>query len=315
MSLLSIANNAVSDTSFASQAVIVNNPDQTATALLGCARRAVQDLIRHNNGGWTALVSEYDFRTNAVTVTGAAVMLGSAVITGIANTAGLQAGIFYYAGNLFPNNSYIVSVDSVSQVTLSNAATSGGTNQTIIFGQAGYALPSDFKSFVDSTMWDRSRFWAMRGPLTPQQWQLYKSSVIGKATIERRWRLKQPIGGTSGATYFFIDPTPTDVGSQLVFEYNSNAPILGGVSQTTPIADWAADTDICKLDEYVIELSVKYRMLRRFGYDYAVELDEYERAADVAVANDGGMGILSISPDPELSLIGPWNVPESGYGN
>jgi hypothetical protein len=153
----------------------------------------------------------------------------------------------------------------------------------------------------------------MRGPLTPQQWQLYKSSVIGKATIERRWRVKQPVAGTSGKAYFFIDPTPGDNGSALVFEYNSNSPILSVTG--TPQTGWIADTDTCKLDEYIIELGVKWRMLKRFGYDYSVELDEYERAADVYVANDGGAGILSISPDPELGLIGPWNVPESGYGS
>jgi hypothetical protein len=143
---------------------------------------------------------------------------------------------------------------------------------------------------------------------------LYKSSVIGKATLERRWRVKQEvIPGKPGKTFFFIDPTPGDNNSTLVFEYNSNSPILSTVG--VPQTDWMADTDTCKLDEYVVELGVKYRMLRRFGYDFSIELDEWERACDVYVANDGGAGILSISPEPNLTLIGPWNVPESGYGH
>jgi hypothetical protein len=310
LSLLTLANNAISDTSFVQVSQVFGNPSQQAIALLACARRAVRDLIRHNNGGWTALISEYDFQTKTVTVTGD-ITQGSPVIINIPNTATLTAGIFGYSGPDFPNNTVIKSVDGVNQVTMNQNAVATDIGATITFPQAGYALPTDFGSFVDSTMWDRSRFWAMRGPMTPQQWQLYKSSVIGKATLERRWRVKQPVGGIDGTSYFFIDPTPGDTGSALVFEYNSNSPIMSGV---IPRTDWVTDADTCKLSEYVLELGVKWRMLKRFGYDYSVELDEYERAVDVYAANDGGAGILSISPEPDLSLIGPWNVPESGYG-
>lgn len=299
MSLITLCNNAVADSSFAQVAQIFGNPDQTAVAMLGCARRAVRDFIRHNNGGWTVLTSEYDFQTNAVTIVGDTI-IGSPVIINVPSTAGLQAGIFVYTGNLFPNNATITAV-TTNQVTLDQNATAGGTAQTIIFGQAGYPLPSDFGHFIDSTMWDRSRFWKMRGPLTPQQWQLYKSSIFSRATLERRWRVKQPVHGTSGQTYFFLDPTPGDSNAALVFEYSSNSPILSNIG--TPQTDWLADTDTCKLPEYLIELGVRWRMLKRFGYDYSTELDEYERAADVAAATDGGMDILDIAQPPNT-----WDV-------
>jgi hypothetical protein len=309
MSLLSLTNNAIADTSFVQVSQIFGNPSQTAIALLGCARRAVRDLIRHNNGGWTALVSEWNFQTNAITVNGD-VAQGSPTVVNIANTAGLQAGIFTATGGFFPNNSVILNVDSVNQLTLNQNATASATGVDIVFAQAGYPLPSDFGSFVDQTMWDRSRYWAMRGPMNPQQWQMYKSSIIGKASIQRRWRVMQPPGGTQGQAYFFIDPAPTDDNSPMVFEYNSNAPILTG---TTPHQEWTSDADTCKLDEYVIELGVRYRMLKRFGYDYSVELDEFERAVDVYMANDGGMAILSMSPESDFGLLGPYNVQEGNY--
>lgn len=312
MSLLSIVNNAVSDTSFVQVSQVFGNPSQTAIALLACARRAVKDLMRHNNGGWTALISEYNFQTNSITTQGD-VTAGSPTIVNIPNTVGLQAGLFTYSGGDFPNNTIIQNVDSVSQVTMTQNAVNTNVGATVIFAQSGYPLPADFGSFIDETMWDRSRYWQMRGPLNPQQWQMYKSSVIGRATIQRRWRIKQPVGGTQGTTYFFIDPTPTDDDSPLVFEYQSNAPIL--TTSGVPHTDWTTDADTCKLDEYIIELGVKWRMLKRFGYDYSVELDEYERAADVYTARDGGMSILTISPEPDLTLIGPWNVPESGFGS
>ncbi len=34
-----------------------------------------------------------------------------------------------------------------------------------------------------------------------------------------------------------------------------------------------------------------------------------------ALATDGGAAILNLTPTEQLSLIGPWNLPETGYGN
>jgi hypothetical protein len=75
-------------------------------------------------------------------------------------------------------------------------------------GSAELQLPPDMRSIIDDTLWDRTHYWRMRGPMTPQQWQLYKSSVIGRATIERRWRIKMPTGGMAGTPALFtIDPS------------------------------------------------------------------------------------------------------------
>jgi hypothetical protein len=74
-------------------------------------------------------------------------------------------------------------------------------------GTSDFSLPADFRSMVNDTLWDRSRRWQMRGAMTPQQWQLYKSSIIGRATIERRWRIRVSSGSPAGAPATFdIDP-------------------------------------------------------------------------------------------------------------
>jgi hypothetical protein len=89
-------------------------------------------------------------------------------------------------------------------------------------GTSDYQLPADFRSIINDTMWDRSRFWKMRGPMTPQQWQLYKSGIIGRATIERRWRVRIPSGDPAGATVNFeLDPSITETTSIFVYEYVS----------------------------------------------------------------------------------------------
>jgi hypothetical protein len=106
---------------------------------------------------------------------------------------------------------------------------------------------------------------------------------------------------------------PTDNGSQLVFEYVSNAWCQSATG--VPQSAWAADTDTGNLDEYLIKLGLRWRMLRRLGMSYADELDEYERTVAKAMAHDGGAAILDLAPPDRLTLLGPWNLPETNFGN
>jgi hypothetical protein len=181
-------------------------------------------------------------------------------------------------------------------------------------GTSDYTLPADFRSLVNDTLWDRSRFWRMRGAMSPQQWQLFKSSIIGRATIERRWRLRLPSGSPAGATVQFeIDPPITgDTTSTFVYEYVSRNWCISLANVTQP--DWVADTDVSLLDESVLELGVIWRLLHRLGLDYSVEKDEFDYRLDMLVARDGGTAILDIAPYDRLTLIGPYNVPETGFG-
>ncbi len=182
-------------------------------------------------------------------------------------------------------------------------------------GQTQFLLPSDFRSMVNDTLWDRSRYWALRGALSPQQWQLYKSSIIGTATIEQRWRIRIPSGSGAGTpTDFTIDPViaATD-NSTFVFEYVSNNYVLSAANM--PQNGWLADTDVSVLDEDLLELGVRWRLLRRLGLAYEEEREEYEREVDKAVARDGGTATLSLVPNPRLILVGPYNIPETGFGH
>jgi hypothetical protein len=205
-----------------------------------------------------------------------------------------------------PNNSIVTAVTPTT-VTINQPASVTGAG-VYNFGQSDYALPSDFERPIDSTMWDRSRYWQMRGPMSPQQWQLYKSSIIGQASVQRRFRFRK----IQGAMRFSIDPVPTDNASPLVFEYVSN-----GWCQSqsgTPQNTWLADTDTGILDEYLLMLGTRWRVLRRLGFSYSEELSEYESEVSKAMASDGGAAILRLVPLEGLSLLGPWNIPETGFG-
>jgi hypothetical protein len=122
-------------------------------------------------------------------------------------------------------------------------------------GGSDYQLPFDFDHMIDDTLWDRTRFWRMRGAMSPQQWQLYKSSIIGRATIERRWRIRVPSGALAGGggvglknsssgnvitdatvtappMVFSIDPLigSSDITSEFVFEYVSKHWCVSGTN-------------------------------------------------------------------------------------
>ena len=178
-----------------------------------------------------------------------------------------------------------------------------------VASQDDYSLPSDFSRLVNQTLWDRSNFEEIRGPLSPQQWQEYKSSVLAStATIWKKFRIRN----VSGTTYFSIHPTPDAVES-LVFEYSSKnfCESAGGTGQAT----WAADTDVPVLDPNLVFLGTRWRVMRRIGMSYADERDEYERELDKAKARNGGAPILSTEANNFFRLISPRdNIPDTGFG-
>jgi hypothetical protein len=165
---------------------------------------------------------------------------------------------------------------------------------------------------VDDTLWDRSQYWELRGPLSPQEWQAIKSSALGSGVVGRRWRIRN----VSGTVKFSIDPTPTasTAGQTLVFEYRSKnwCQSSGGTGQTA----WAADTDTGILDEYLIRLGVKWRMLERLGMAYLEAREEAENEVRQAIARDGGASVLHLDrPRMLFAPLGPGSVPETGFGS
>lgn len=154
------------------------------------------------------------------------------------------------------------------------------TFQTVA-STAAYSLPSDFRALLSDTAWDRDNYRRVRGGLTPSEWQVRKSALIGTASLRKNFRIKPD----SGTNKFFVDPTPT-AAEDLVYEYVSTSwcQSSGGTGQ----AAWAADTDTGRIGENLIELDCIWRLLNRMGRAYAEEKAEFERYLSIAKAEDGG---------------------------
>ena len=179
---------------------------------------------------------------------------------------------------------------------------------TTVASQADYDLPTDFKYIIDYTAWDRSNFERTRGPLTAQEWQERKSSVLAStATTWKRYRIRC----VSGAKKYSIDPTPSTT-DDMVFEYMSTSwcESSGGIGRTA----FAADDDVGILDEEIIYLQAKWRFLNRLGMAYAEEKAEAMDATDFKIANDGGVRRLRLDHRRQYFLVGPQNVPDTGFG-
>lgn len=321
MSLLSICQDVARDLALTVPSTIVGNTDETASRLLAASQLAGESLARKPQGGWISMIREFDFSTSAMAnLTGSVVNINGFAVISITSFpsdfnsdfnddfggSNLAVPATWYAfGTGVPRNSIITAV-SGSDITINQAATVEGAG-TFTFGKSDYSLPDDYQRPIDNTMWDRSRYWAMRGPQSPQQWQTYKSSVIGQASVQRRFRFRQ----IAGQLRFSIDPVPTDNAAALVFEYVSKAwcQSAEGAAQVK----WLADTDTGVLDEYLLTLGVRWRMLRRLGLSYNEELSEYESEVRKAMAHDGGAAILSIVPQDHSYLLSPSNVQEGSF--
>jgi len=269
------------------------------------AQDVIQQLALINSVGrklmrefeWEAICKEYRFYTQYVTTTG---NVTSSTVSSIPSTAGLDT-TYMVVGTGINQDTYIQSVDSSTQVTLSQPAATNGTGVTLNFCKTKYANPSDFDRQIDRTQWDKSKHWEMLGPEDAQQWQWLKSGYISTGPRMRYRRL----GG-----YFQIWP-PISTAEYLGMEYVSNQWATG--NDGTGKSSFTADTDTCIYPDSLMVLGLKheYFMVKGFGDIYR---EEFESQKSIAFANDKGSTTLSYAPRINQVLIGIANVPDSGYG-
>lgn len=247
---------------------------------------------------WQALCKEYRFTTQFLTATGTTTA-NSAVVTGLSATTGLDS-TYSVIGTGINVDTYVSTLDSPTQVTMSQVASASGT-VTLNFCKTKYAFPSDYDRIQDRTQWDKTQHWEMLGPETPQQWQWLKSSYI--ATGPRvRWRIL--------GSYFQTFP-PISHAEYLGFEYISNGWALS--SALAAQSSFLANTDTCIFPDrlMVVGLKVRYQQAKGLGFDF---VDEFEEHVSIAFGNDSGSATLSMQPTPLSTLIGWENIPDSNFG-
>lgn len=250
---------------------------------------------------WQALDTEYRFTTAYSQLSGNTTN-NSPVVTGLSSTAGITAGTFMVTGTGIPQDCYVLSVDSGSQVTLSQNATLTATGSQIVFAQTKYSWPADYDRVIDRTQWDKSKHWEMLGPESPQQWQWIKSGYI--ATGPRvRWRV---LGG-----YFQIWPA-LNTNEYLGLEYTSKYWARDASGNPKPAMTLDTDTNVFSDTLMVLGTKLKYFEIK--GFDTTALKRDFDSELDIRMAAEQGSATLSMAPRLSQVLVGPENVPDSGYG-
>lgn len=284
---------------------VIGNTDSTAMQLLELANTEGEEFsaLGQRIGGWQELRQQHTFTTSAITSLTGNTTSGSPIMTGISSTSGVTAGMVAVNSGL-PSDVRVVSVDSATQVTLDTNASSTTTGGALYFSTDNYALPSDIAYFEAGTYWDRAFRWQLLGPLSAQEWQVLKSG-ISPTGPRRRFRIMNNL--------IYLDPPPSSSDNVEVFEYFSYnwAQSSGGTGQS----EFLTDADYYILDDFCLVQGTKWRFLRAKGLDYNEEKRTYDMAVERKMSRNGGNRSLPMNATAAaLNLLGPANVPDTGFG-
>jgi hypothetical protein len=296
--MLQLIQQATGELGLAVPAAVAGNTAQDTVQQLALLNAVGYDLLREPAFNWQALTTEYRFTTQWTIQTGN-VTNGSAVITNIPSTAAITAGTYMVTGTGINQDTYVLSVDSPTQVTMTQPASASGTAVSLTFAQTKYSFPADYQRIIDRTQWDKSKHWEMLGPEDPQQWQWLKSGYI--ATGPRiRWRI---LGNT-----FQIWPG-VSTSEYLGFEYVSKYFVqdAGGTRK----ASFTADNDTCLFDDRLMVAGLKLKYFGIKGFETQILQDEYDAILSSVKGEEQGAAMLSLAPRLSSYLLGPENIPDS----
>jgi hypothetical protein len=307
MTLLTIVQNAAAELGFPTPPIVVGSTEPTARQFYALANRMGMMLRRAKD--WTALQTVWIVNVVPPVITTGDITLGS---TTIANIGTLSGG-----GNTVEGGTWTVFADGIQQATrvvtaagatatMDQQATATRTGTALTFARDTYAVPADFGSFIDDTMWDRTNHWRLLGPISPQEDEWIRSGIV--ATGPRR-RFRQ-VGRGLDTFRIWPPPSGTDAPATLEFEYVSDywAASAAGVLQP----QFLADSDTTMFDEDIFAMGVKWLFFQAKGFAYDALRADWQRQLDVAMAQDGGSRTLSMDRRRASLLIGPANV-QDGY--
>ena len=277
---------------------VAGNTNQDIIQILALMNASGYELLRRAD--WQELTKQYQFYTQYTQTTGNWTT-AARTITGIPSTAGLSTN-YQVVGTGIGNATYITSVDSLTQVTVSQDFTqAGGTNATVYFQQVKYDLPSGYVSMVPRTHWDKSKRWELMGPESAQQWEWLLSGYISTGP-RIRWRLL--------ANSFQIWPG-SSTAELIGYEYRSN--LWAYAADGTPKTSFTIDTDTTMYSDRLVVLNTKLKYFEAKGLDTTAIYRDYLQELETCIAQDTSATNLSFAPRPATVLIGYDNIPDSGY--
>lgn len=295
--MLELVQQVTNELGVATPTSVAGNTNQDVIQILALMNANGYEFLRRH--AWRELTKQHTFYTEWITTTGTWTTAARTIT--MASTAGLDT-TYQVQGTGINQNTYIVSVDSATQVTVNQDFSANGTAATAYFQKIRYSLPTDYEALVPRTMWDKSKHWEMLGPEDAQQWEWLLSGYISTGP-RIRWRLL--------GAYFQIWPGMS-TSEYLGFEYRSKG--WANAADGTVKNSFTADTDTCIYPDRLMVNATKLKYFEAKGFDTTAMMRNYLTEMEAAKALDMSSANLSLAPRPGTVLIGYDNIPDSGYG-
>lgn len=295
--MLELVQQVTNELGVATPTSVAGNTNQDVIQILALMNANGYEFLRRH--AWRELTKQNAFYTQYITTTGTWTTAARTIT--MASTAGLDT-TYQVQGTGINQNTYIVSVDSGTQVTVNQDFSASAAGATAYFQKIKYSLPSDYESLVPRTMWDKSKHWEMLGPEDAQQWEWLLSGYISTGP-RIRWRLL--------GAYFQIWPGMSTA-EYLGFEYRSKG--WAAAADGTVKNSFTADTDTCIYPDRLIVNATKLKYFEAKGFDTTAMMRNFLTEMEAAKALDMSSANLSLAPRPGTVLIGYDNIPDSGYG-
>lgn len=296
--MLQLVTQVTNELGVSTPASVAGNTNQDVIQILALMNASGYELLKKQD--WRRLTKQHIFTTSYTNTTGD-VALNTYTITNIPSTAGFDT-TYQVTGNGLGNATYIVSVDSSTQVTVNQPSTGNYIGAALCFMKVKYPLPADYDATVPRTHWDKAKHWEMLGPTDAQQWEWLLSGFISTGP-RIRWRL---MGNT-----FQIWPG-VSTNELLGYEYRTQA--WAEAADGTPKNSFTQDSDVCIYPDRLMVLSTKLKYFEAKGFDTTAMYRNYMTELETVMAQDMSAANLSFAPRPGTVLIGYDNLPDSGYG-
>ena len=287
--------------------VVAAATDNTTMQALALLNKVGRELSARAD--WSTLNAELDTVIAAPLVTTGTIADGSAVITAIPTTAALAANTFLVTGTGVPSAARVISVDSLTQVTLSEPCSATTVGVALTFAQDTYPVPADFRKFLSETQWDRTNHWQVIGPMSPQEDQWRRSGIVAQGP---RSRFRQ-VG--RGLSVFRFWPPPTASGTPFIISTEYQSRYWAQDASAVPKETFTVDTDTCVYPDALMIAGLKFELWAAKGFDATAYFADRETQFQAAITADGiAPQRVNMNRRTVLDLISPWMVPDAGYG-
>jgi hypothetical protein len=159
----------------------------------------------------------------------------------------------------------------------------------------------DYLRMIPETMWDRTADQKITGPASPTDWQAMIANSSAGPPYVFRIRNRR----------LYIGPSAIASGNTVAFEYYSS--FWCETSGGTGLSAWAADSNVGRIPENILELDVIWRWKQAKGFEYAEDLETAGQAIDTYTGAAGGRRLLILGGGstftfPINTAEGSWNL-------